>query len=141
MERVDYNNLEFMEWAPNSEPRFKYMGQPFNGMALKYYPNGILSDENQHSDGYREGLQRSYYRNGSISTEYIWEHSRYNGNRRKWNEAGDLISDSIWELGHLITETKFDTDHQIAEQYNIETNLEKLRALNRDRELFNSLKK
>ena len=139
MIKINVDSLDFLEWAPDGEPRFNYLGLPFNGIAIDFYKNGNLSYEREYINGYREGQQKGFHSDGSVETIYTRKWSRYHGAKTDWYPNGKIKSETLWELGHKISEKEWDENGNVISEYSITNHPEKLGALEKDRQVFSDL--
>lgn len=90
--RINEDDLELTGFDGGGQPIFHYNGKPFTGILVMYEDDGTLSYEQEHQDGYNEGLFRPYHKNGQIYEEYQAHNNvEVDGTYKRWDENGNLL--------------------------------------------------
>lgn len=74
---------------------------PFYGEALKYYPNGVVSERIAIVNGKKSGVNRRYYPNGKLSYEAHYLNGKKNGPSKSWWKDNILRTSSLYKNGKL----------------------------------------
>ena len=139
MNKINIKDLDFMEWAPDSEPRLSYSGKPFNGIACNMRPDGTLEYENEYSDGYREGVQKEFYPDGKVSSIYHRKWSRFHGEETEWYKNGNIKSKADWQFGHKLQSQEWSEGGLLISIYDINKHPKKLEDFENDKRYFSDV--
>jgi antitoxin component YwqK of YwqJK toxin-antitoxin module len=136
MIKVNIKDLDFMEWAPDSEPRLSYLGKPYNGIAYNMRLDDTLEYEHEYIEGYREGIQKEFYPNGKISSIYHRKWSRFHGEETEWYLNGNIKLKADWQLGHKLYSEEWNEEGLLISVYDIKEHPEKSEILENDKKYF-----
>lgn len=102
---VDVSELEYDEYG-----FFKEKGQPFDGIAVSYYPNGQIESRRPCLNGMPHGECRWWHENGQLSEEWLSYRGMGHCWATKWYENGAVASRRYAEFGRPLEWTEFDKD-------------------------------
>jgi antitoxin component YwqK of YwqJK toxin-antitoxin module len=112
--RVDFEELDL-----GDDQLICWKGQPFTGVAVEFFPDGVIRGEVSHLNGLRHGLVREWYHSGQLKEESSLWHGGLHGYERIWDEQGRLISETIGEFGIGIAEKKWDEQGRLIRDWHI----------------------
>lgn len=78
-----------------------YKEKPFNGYAVKYYPNDSLAEKTGFYNGKREGVSKQWSESGQLRLERNFKNNRFEGPYRAWWENGILAEEATYIKGIL----------------------------------------
>lgn len=78
---------------PN-EGKWYYNDKPFNGYAVKYYPDSSLLEKVGFYEGKREGIAQGWHPNGQLYWQLYHIANHRNGVEKYWTSDGVLVSES-----------------------------------------------
>ena len=86
-----------------SDGRWCRLGQtnPFTGVMLEHYANGVLQSRAVLSNGLLEGRYESWHTNGQLAVQEYYCTNCSNGLRTKWYPDGKKLSESTIVRGKL----------------------------------------
>ncbi len=76
-----------------------YLGKPFSGAAVSFYPNGNIALRNEYVEGKTHGLCSRWFADGTISYESEYIQGKKNGSTKTWWRNGNLRSESQLQAG------------------------------------------
>ena len=74
---------------------------PFTGIMLDHYPNGVLQSRSTVSNGLLEGTSEGYYTNGQVQVRERFRAGKSHGVRVKWFDNGPKLSEAEIADGKL----------------------------------------
>jgi antitoxin component YwqK of YwqJK toxin-antitoxin module len=122
-------------YTEGGSPVILYQGRPFEGIAVEYDGEQIIS-ETSYADGTQKGPSRTWYPSGQLESESEFRSNRLHGRRREWREDGTLESETEMELGCIVRRTSFDEAGRLSTVYRVEDDPEGLSRLERQRAIF-----
>ena len=63
---------------------------PFNGIAVSYYPNENLESETSFINGKKEGIYKEYFPTGSLKAKITYSNNNKNGPSEMYDQFGNL---------------------------------------------------
>ena len=76
-----------------------YLGKPFSGAAVSFYPNGIMAVRNEYVAGKKHGVCSKWFPDGTISYESEYLKGKKEGSTKTWWRNGNLRSESQLKAG------------------------------------------
>lgn len=73
----------------------------YDGVAVSYYPNGVIEQEVPYENGEIHGVMRSYYPDGELSQELRYHAGKQQGQERTYHPNGSLEIERHWQAGRL----------------------------------------
>jgi len=74
---------------------------PFSGVMLEYYTNGVLQSRSVISNGLVNGLYEAWHTNGQLAVREYYRTNCSDGPRTKWYPDGKKLSESTIVLGKM----------------------------------------
>jgi antitoxin component YwqK of YwqJK toxin-antitoxin module len=74
---------------------------PFTGVLLDYYPNGVLQSRSVVSNGLLNGLSEGWHTNGLLQIREFYHANLSDGLRMKWYPDGKKLSESNIVFGKM----------------------------------------
>ena len=71
-----------------------YKNEPFTGVSILNYSNGIKAEEIQYLKGKKHGSFKKWYQDGTISFESLYENGLQNGTTKSWWKDGKIRSEA-----------------------------------------------
>jgi len=89
------NQLKQGPWvfySPQNKPLFKinYVNDSLDGLAVRYYANGIIMEKTRWSGNKMDGLQEVFNENGDKISEYNYNNGQLNGKYTVYNPNGSI---------------------------------------------------
>ncbi|WP_375240333.1 toxin-antitoxin system YwqK family antitoxin [Polaribacter sp.] len=112
---VDKNELELIK----EKGQWFYMGNPFNGFAVKYYSNSSLSEKIGYYNGKKEGLAYMFFKDGTVKTKSFYNENVLEGTKIKYYSSGKVFSESKYLNGkkHGIEQVWFENGQLSKKKY------------------------
>ena len=103
-----------------------YNDKPFNGFAVTYYKNKIISEKIGFFNGKREGKSFKYFEDGSIKYEANYINNKLHGVKLNYFKNGNIFSESNYVNGKRdgLQKTWY-IDGQLAKKKNLSEGKEK----------------
>jgi hypothetical protein len=73
----------------------------YDGLAVSYYPNGVIEQELPYEDGAIHGVMRGYYPDGELRQELRYHAGLRQGAERTYHPNGSLEMERHWEADRL----------------------------------------
>ena len=73
----------------------------YEGVAISYYPDGMIEQEVPYEDGLIHGVMRRYWPDGELSKEVHYQAGEQEGLERSYHPNGTLEMERNWVAGHL----------------------------------------
>jgi antitoxin component YwqK of YwqJK toxin-antitoxin module len=128
---IDDTDIEYIAGNPTRVLE----GEPFTGITFEII-DGQLVEEVTYLNGVEYGMSKSWYPNGNIESEGELKWNLHHGPFKTWHENGLLRSEGVFELGHTIWRKTWDESGNLASEYNIENNPDRLSGLDAIRTHF-----
>ena len=71
-----------------------YKNEPFSGISILNYPNGIKAEEIQYSKGKKHGSFKKWYQDGILSFESFYKNGLQHGTSKSWWKDGKKRSEA-----------------------------------------------
>ncbi len=69
-----------------------YLGKPFSGAAVSFYPNGNIAVRNEYAEGKKHGVCSRWFVDGTISYESEYSKGKKHGSTKTWWRNGNIRS-------------------------------------------------
>ncbi len=81
-------------------------GQPLNGKLRRYYPTGVVMQENEYRDGMKNGVQQLFYPDGAQRGYAIYLNGKLQGGASLYYKNGNIEFEEQFDNGVLNGERK-----------------------------------
>ena len=71
-----------------------------HGMWRKFYPDHLLKERREFTNGMKTGEHFTWWENGKQQMHYIFKYDEYDGTCREWNRTGLLVKEMRYKNGH-----------------------------------------
>ena len=71
-----------------------YNNEPFTGISVLNYPNGIKAEEIFYAEGKKQGSFKKWYVDGTLSFESFYKNGLQNGTTKSWWKDGKIRSEA-----------------------------------------------
>ena len=71
-----------------------------NGTWKKFYPNGLLKEKREFSNGKKTSDYMAWWENGKQQLHYLFKDDEYEGTCMEWNTTGKLVKEMNYKKGH-----------------------------------------
>ncbi len=99
---VDVDRLQYRGGVAYEEAA----GQPYEGRAVGYYPDGVKRIESHFKGGHQHGWVRAYYPDGGLQSEGRKENGRFHGKVVQYHENGEIKREMQFIHGNLVEQQK-----------------------------------
>jgi antitoxin component YwqK of YwqJK toxin-antitoxin module len=109
--RVEGDDLE---WEGQLQT---WKGEPFTGIEVWRFPDGVIDSESTYKDGLKDGLSRTWDEHGQLRSQFTCRLGAMYGNCRKWHANGRLAEDGNYEWGVRLNEKEYNEQGTLINEF------------------------
>src|SRR5215472_16203252 len=113
------NTVDFKSLRHDEDGKMWHEGNLFTGLAVEYWPNGVVASEANYIDGIKDGPSVGWHDNGVPSVEKTYRIGRVTGTMRKWDRNGQLILEEEIYDGRALWRKRWDESGNLIEDYRL----------------------